>query len=148
MRFFRRGSRVAKSSLPDRISILWSIDTTFLHAFSSTNQSKSSIVVIRFEISIASSCPPEDIDFCHQWLVLVCLWLHTDQIGFRACRTICCTPDEAQKSFLHRMVIIRFKTMFFLKRKQPHSRKDYSRTLGSQGNFTVLSDHFSRSRTE
>jgi hypothetical protein len=44
-------ARVAKSSLFDRVSIRRSTNITFLNAFSSTYHSKSSTVVIHFEIS-------------------------------------------------------------------------------------------------
>jgi hypothetical protein len=60
--FFCAGSRVAKSSLFDRISIRRSINTTFLNAFSSANHSKSSTLVIRFDIAVPPSNPSEDIE--------------------------------------------------------------------------------------
>jgi hypothetical protein len=46
---------LAKSSLFDRVSIRRSTDNTFLNVFSSTYPSKSSTVVIHFEISV----PPQ-----------------------------------------------------------------------------------------
>jgi hypothetical protein len=75
MRFFWPGWRVRKSSHFDRISIRRSTDINFLNAFSSSDQSKSSTLVIHFEMSVPPSCPSEVIEHRPDST----FWLHSAQ---------------------------------------------------------------------